>query len=175
MLRRKPLKRGKPPVRRKPLRPKTPLSRGSGSRTRPTKRKAPAGRWDAWRRSQYELVGRRGVWCEVLGCGAYWQHRHHPFGRRAEPWASSLLILVLVCDRHHRQVTGEVGDGLDVALRAQLRLTALRRMELYVAEVEALLYGEVHMIVGVSDPTRKFDLLRKSAEYRRIGPPGWAG
>lgn len=127
----------------------------------------------AWRLRQYDAVRRRTLTCEAPGCLRSWTDRHHPFGRRAEPWASFHLVLVLLCDDHHRQVTGEVGRGLDQILRELLRVQAAYRLERWVAEVEALLYGEAHLVVGIVDATRRFEVTRELAERRGIWPTGW--
>ena len=70
----------------------------------------------------------RGV-CE--GCGKPNNlDPHHIMGREDEPFSSMVQLLAGLCRECHRKVTGELGRGIDVGLRARLSSDALARLRL---------------------------------------------
>ncbi len=84
--------------------------------------------WRRWRQLQYGLLAARcrGI-CE--GCGTWAAlEPHHVIGREEEPWASLSELLAGLCRTCHRKVTGELGRGIDVGLRARLADKARERL-----------------------------------------------
>jgi hypothetical protein len=121
MKRKVPLKRGAPPKRTR----------------RPKRRSDKAKSFDEWRAHERVIVLGR-LWCEAwlpgaakdfrVPCGSYGTEVHHNFGRTNEPWSSWNKLCSLLCRNHHLAVTGEIGKGLDMAMRLRLRADAARRV-----------------------------------------------
>ena len=55
---------------------------------------------------------------------------HHIAGREEEPFSSLVQLLAGLCRDCHKKATGELGRGIDVALRARLAANALERVRL---------------------------------------------
>ena len=84
--------------------------------------------WRSHRLRQYGLLSLRcrGI-CE--GCGQPANlDPHHIIGREEEPLASSVELLAGLCRTCHRAVTGEVGNGINFALRRKIAAHALDRL-----------------------------------------------
>jgi hypothetical protein len=95
--------------------------------------------WKRWRDKNYGLLGLRchGI-CEGCRQPASLEP-HHIVGREEEPYSSLRELLAGLCDGCHDSVTGVVGRGINVGLRARLASDGLHRLnEKYRLNAESL-------------------------------------
>jgi hypothetical protein len=84
--------------------------------------------WRRWRLQNYALLTKR-CYGACEGCGLRVSlEPHHVAGREEEPFSSAVELLAGLCRGCHRGVTGEVGRGINVGLRARLASDALQRL-----------------------------------------------
>lgn len=167
---------GKPPVRRKPLSRSRPTRTGQ-DRRKPEARisapkPAPAVRWEGWRKSQREYMRSHRPDCEFPGCGSPGTQAHHPFGRVVEPWASSHLVCVRLCDGHHI----DIHIGSDVrADRETMRVVSVHRLRTWLQRELRGKGADLLTFRPDADTTRQWFLYAVAmARLHDIDPPGYA-
>lgn len=129
-----------------PLRRPEKPSLARGRRLAP--RSATTASWDAWRHQEREAVWERAIparmslpRCEWQGCDEYGSEWHHTCGRRGkvpEPWASSRLLTVQLCQRHHRDATDTASGRRIMRWAAHARLLKAEELRLGVRPIPEL-------------------------------------
>lgn len=168
-------------IRRKPLTRKTALRAARATLKKsadPADRRGPgrppSQKWNGWRNREREHVRRRSWRCESPNqCAERGIQVHHTFGRISEPWASSRLCSLNLCMDHHNRVTGQVGLGLDVKLRDQMRMLALSRMAVYLGRRIPEVYELAADMIRTDPPRATFEWFITLAKSAGIGPPDW--